>query len=47
MIKRILKLFLDNEDLINKYEQYPILFWFTFICVIMYVATLSFFVYFK
>ena len=47
MIKRILRLFTDNEHLINKYEQYPILFWLTFICVIMYVVTLSFFVFFK
>ncbi len=47
MIKKTLRLLIDNEDLINKYEQYPILFWFTFICVIMYLATLSFFVFFK
>ena len=47
MIKKTLRLFIDNEDLINKYEQHPILFWLTFICVIMYLATLSFFVFFK
>ena len=47
MTKRVIKLFLDNEDLINKYEKYPILFWLTFICVIMYVVTLSFFVFLK